>query len=212
MRGQTFRRIVADSALGVSVLVTFAILSTGCPSTVRPVDTSQRILVEVGEVTGDVDEAVAEHMPAAQDRAREAVMQTVNEAREERRACIEAGTDPAECVEVPSEERAIEMYDSALDDWNRLVAALVAFHGFLQTWQQINDEWRASGERPTDWARLVCEPLDTFSTTILELLVDVGVPISEAWQTVVGYADDVCRLGVGVAEMVTSSSEEGGDE
>lgn len=212
MRGTTYRRIIADSALGVSVLVTFAVLSTGCPSTVQPVDTSQRILVEVGGVVSDVDSAVAEHMPAAQDRARESVMVTVREQRDERAQCVAAGTDPAECVELPTEERAIEMYEVAMHDWNRLVAALVAFHGVLQTWEQANDAWRASGERPGDWAVLVCEPVETFSTTILDLLVEVGVPVSDAWGTVVGYADDVCRLGVAVAETVTSSDEEGGDE
>jgi hypothetical protein len=211
MRGERYRRIIADQRLGISVLVTFAILSTGCPSVLQPVDTSQTILVEVGAIVSDADAAVAEHMPAAQDRAREAVMVTVRETREERAACIEAGTDPGECVALPTEEQAITMYDTALDSWNTLVASLVAFHGFLQTWEQVNDGWRESGERPPDWGARICTPLGTASTTILDLLVEVGVPVSEAWQAVVGHAETVCRLGVGVAEMVTSS-EEGGDE
>jgi hypothetical protein len=202
MRGEPYRRIIADQRLGISVLVTFAILSTGCPSTVRPVDTSQRILVEVAEATADVDSAVAEHMPAAQDRAREAVMQEVRAAR----AC-----EGEECPEVPSEERAVEMYQERLTPWNRTVSALVAFRGVLQTWEQANDAWRESGDRPDNWGALVCEPVETFGATILELLDEIDVPVSDVWRTVVGHAETVCRLGVAVAETVTSS-EEGGDE
>lgn len=202
MRGETYRQIIADQRLGVSVLVTFAIFAAGCPSTTQPVDTSQRILIEVAEVVADADAAVAEHMPAAQDRARAEVMAEVRAAR----AC-----DGDDCPDVPSEERAVEMYQERLVPWNRLVLSLGTFHGVLRTWEQANDAWRASGERPDHWAAEVCEPIGTLSATILDLLVEVGVPVSEAWRSVVGHAETVCRLGVAVAETVTSS-EEGGDE
>ena len=201
MRGETYRRIIADNALGVSVLVTFAVLSAGCPST-TPVDTSQRILIEVAEVVADADGAVAEHFPAAQDRAREAVMSAVRAARE---------GEGDDCPAVPSEDRAVEMSQERLTPWNGLVTSLVTLHGVLRTWEQANDGWRATGECPADWNARVCEPLGTLSATILDLLVEVDVPVSDAWRTVVGHAETVCRLGVAVAETVTSS-DEGGDE
>jgi hypothetical protein len=193
---ENYRRIIADKTLGLSVLVTFAVLSSACPSTVKPVDTSQRILIEIAQVTSDVDQAVADHMPQAQDRARETVMERINAQRLERHDCIQRGSDPDSCVDIATEEQAIEMYEAELLPWNRLVTSLVAMHGTLRAWEQINDEWRESGTRPTEWDEMVCEPLGTLSNTILDLLIDVGVPVADRWRTIIRYVDPVCSIVV----------------
>jgi hypothetical protein len=168
-----------------AVLVTLTV--TGCPSTAQPVDTSQRILVESAEMLRAIDGAVVGGINAASESARTLVAGRMD-------TDCEPGEDRGDC--------AVRLFREEMQPYYQLVAALEAVRGTLQTWEDANDAWRASGDRPGDWAEVVCEPVRTATETILELLPEVGLEIEPRWRDLVQHADEVCSLGVAIAEVV----------
>jgi hypothetical protein len=178
---------------GVAVLITIAV--SGCPGRQSPVDTSQRILVEAGAAMADVDRAIATAAAEGEDAAIDRAV-----ARVEAGECNEGEDREACVVRFLREERAV---------WYRLVAAVDAARDVLETWEAANDAWRSSGERPADWAETVCAPFETAINGVIELLGNVGIEVPATWRTLLERADDVCRVGVAIAEAV---APEGGDE
>ncbi len=128
-------------------------------------------------------------------------MNEILERRLEHARCLDSGARSDECLPVPSEDQAVEMYQLEMLKWDQLIAALVAFRGVLHSWETVNDEWRASGERPQKWDALVCEPVAFSAASVLTLLAEVGVPVAETWAAIVSRADELCRLGAGVAQL-----------
>lgn len=91
--------------------------------------------------------------------------------------------------------------------WYRLTSALEAAHGTLETWEQVNDGWRSSGERPPDWNERVCVPVRTMVQTVLDLLGETSVDVPETWRALIEQADELCSLGVAIADVVAPREE-----
>lgn len=182
-----FRRIFTIGMM--SVLVTVS--TTGCPST-TPVDTSQSILIQIGTSLANIDAAVERGTRANTDGAVDRAV-----------ARVEAG----ECNEgEPRDECVVRFLREEMDMWYRLVAALEAAHGTLETWEGVNDAWRQSGERPSDWDEIVCHPVGTMVQTIMDLLDEAGIDIPPTWRDLITRADELCQIGVIVAETTNGGS------
>jgi hypothetical protein len=166
-------------------IVVAAIVPMPSCSGARPVDTSQEILVETGLALSHVDRAVAGGAESVRDRHIDRAVERV-----ERGDC-EEHEPPGECV--------VRLLREEMVVWYRLTESLEAAHGLLETWEEMNDGWRGDGERPGDWNDRICSPLRTLSSTILELLEQVGIDVPELWRGVVGRVDLVCSVGVAVA-------------
>ena len=179
-----FRKIYTVGAM--SILVTVAM--TGCPS-VQPVDTSQSILIQTGEALADIDRSVASGARSRTDAAVE---------RAARR--VQAG----ECNEgEPPEVCSVRWYREEMELWYNLTTALEGARGTLDAWQQANDAWRQSGERPSNWNEVVCLPVSTMMETVTELLTQVGIDIPEGWRAIIVQSDEVCQLGMAIADMIS---------
>jgi hypothetical protein len=176
------RHIFTAGTMAVLVTLTF----TGCPTAQSPVDTSQRILVETGTALSHVSRAVSIGTKAQGDAAMDRAVARV------RAGECDEGEDREDCaVRFLREEQAV---------WYQLTAALEAAHGTLETWEQANDAWRTSGARPPDWSTTVCQPFETMTQTIVELLGRVDIEVPEAWRQIITRSDDLCRLGVDLAQ------------
>lgn len=185
---QIYKKIVPiGSTMSLLVIITL----TGCPKQL-PVDTSQRILIETGSALAEVDRQVSR---AAERQGDEAIERAV--ARTERGEC---GADEVrgDCVVRFLREEMAVFYS--------LTAALEAAHGTLETWEQANDAWRASDDRPDNWNELVCSPVSTMVQTILDLLDEAGLEVPDTWRALIGKADMLCSLGMVVADSIGGDS------
>jgi hypothetical protein len=185
----TFRQIFTLGTM--SVLVSVCV--TGCPSGQKPYETSQQILIETATALRDVDQAVADIMRAQEDAA---IERAVN--RVEMGECDE-GEDRQECV--------VRFLRIERENWYRLVEVLESIRELLAVWERANDAWQESGERPPDWDERICRPVGEGVDAVLEGLEAVSVNVPQSWRAVITKADDLCSLGVAVAEAVTDNSE-----
>jgi flagellin-like protein len=186
------RKIYPIGAAAVLIAVTV----TGCPNRQRPVDTSQTILVEAAAAMADVDRAVAAASTDSEDAAIDAAV-----ARVEAGECAE-GEDREDCV--------VRFLREGRAAWYAAATAIDAARAVLETWEAANDAWRDSGERPDDWGETVCRPFETAVDGVIEGLENVGITVPATWRTLLERADDVCRVGVQIAEAL--APEEGGDQ
>lgn len=176
-------------------VVLIGLTMLGCPGSRAPVDTSQAILVETGEVLADVDEIVEPAVTRAGERTRAEVREEFD--------CPPPGQP------CPG---ALDAYVERMRPWDRLVAALAAFAGTLRTWERLNDTWRASGERPRNWTELVCEPFGEGADTILRFMIDLELDVPQALRGLSGQSTELCSLGVAVVDHLMSSGEEADDD
>jgi len=180
--------VVAALILALIVIVTFG----GCAGR-QPVDTSQTILAEAASALAVVDAAVADAATATEE---EAIDRAV------------ARVDAEECEEGEGRESCVVRHlRDERSAWYRAADALEAAHAVLETWEQANDAWRSSGERPPDWLGTVCRPFDTAITAVLDLLPTVDVDVPELWRNLLSRVDLVCQVG---GALVTSAASEEG--
>lgn len=185
---QIYKKIIPIGST-MALLVTISL--TGCPKQL-PVDTSQRILIETGSALAEVDRQVSRMAERQGDAAIERAV-----ARTEGGEC---GADEVrgDCV--------VRLLRDEMAIFYRLMASLEAAHGTLETWEQVNDAWRASDDRPDNWNSLVCEPVGTMVRTILDLLDEAGIEVPEKWSALIGRVDLLCSLGMAVADSLGGDS------
>jgi len=198
---------LTKTSILTTLVISIAVIQ-GCPNRQKPVDTSQEILIQVGQMTADLDRIVARRMSQAADQA----MGEVEEQVEARSVVVDhCITDTDD--ECPEELDGFQLYREKMDNWYRLVSAIETLAGVLHVWEEVNDAWRASGQRPTNWEEVVCRPVGTATETVMNLLTDLDVEIPASVRNILGRTEELCQLGVIVSEMVNPSPRfVGGEE
>lgn len=193
------RLCITKTALLTTIVISISIIQ-GCPNRQKPVDTSQEILIQVGQMTADLDRIVARRMNQAADQVMEEVEQEVEARDAVVDRCI---TDSDE--ECPEELDGFQLYRERMDGWYRLVSSIETLAGVLHVWEEVNDAWRVSGQRPPNWEEVVCRPIGTSVETVMNLLTELDVEIPESVRNILGRTEELCQLGVVISEMVNPS-------
>lgn len=188
------------------ILALFAItfcscIFSGCLK--RPVNTSQRILIESARALSSIDTIVARNITNATDDAIEHVREQLGTAIVAREQCMQAFDD---CnIEIPD---PMALYHERMETWNNLTEQLELAADFLQTWEEANNIWRETRQQPANWQSAICEPLGRILATVSNSLERLDVEVPELWRGVVASVPQICVVTTNLVEVSSGNSND----
>lgn len=174
----------------------------GCHN--RPVDTSQKILIESAKALSSIDTVVARNISKASDESIEYAKREVMTSKVALSQCVSSfGEDCS--VEVPD---PMTLYRERMETWNRLTVQLEVAAELFKVWDRANVVWRESGKRPVDWQETICEPLEGVMDSIDRLLDILGFEIPELWGPFIDLIPQVCVVTTNAVDVSLREANE----